>query len=226
MLSDWLIPPNRRKPSKPSLVDHSASIIRQRMPSLVKILKKSTFRIDRSGNPLTDDFGLKMAFDLGLRGNLEQHGRHNKGGEHYQSPANILSLMTLRPHHIGISVSNLDRSLDWYGKNFGFVERSRTVLESGLKIVYISNGTFEIEVFEQPNSQPLPGVDREVGTSFAVQGYKHFAFEVEDVDAYWADLVQKGLTQVSEPKTNDDLGVRYCFISDPDGILLEFLTRI
>jgi catechol 2,3-dioxygenase-like lactoylglutathione lyase family enzyme len=134
--------------------------------------------------------------------------------------------MTLRPHHIGISVANLDRSLDWYGKHFGFKERSRTVLDSGLKIVYISNGSFEIEVFEQPDSQALPEVDREVGSSFAVQGYKHFAFEVEDVDSYWTQLVEKGLTQVSEPKTNEDLGVRYCFISDPDGILLEFLTTI
>ena len=134
--------------------------------------------------------------------------------------------MTLRPHHIGISVANLDRSLDWYGKHFGFKERSRTVLDSGLKIVYISNGWFEIEVFEQPDSQALPEVDREVGSSFAVQGYKHFAFEVEDVDAYWTQLVEKGLTQVAEPKTNEDLGVRYCFISDPDGILLEFLTTI
>lgn len=134
--------------------------------------------------------------------------------------------MTLRPHHIGISVSNLDRSLDWYGKHFGFQEHSRTVLDSGLKIVYISNGTFEIEVFEQPNSEPLPAVDREVGSSFAVQGYKHFAFEVDDVDAYWESLVQAGLDQLVPPTTNEDLGVRYCFVKDPDGIQLEFLTRI
>lgn len=134
--------------------------------------------------------------------------------------------MTLRPHHIGISVANLDRSLDWYNMNFGFTERSRTVLDSGLKIVYITNGLFEIEVFEQPNSAPIPTIDTEVGSSFAVQGYKHFAFEVDDVDAYWQTLVDKGLDQVSEPQTNEDLGVRYCFIRDPDGILLEFLTRV
>lgn len=132
--------------------------------------------------------------------------------------------MTLRPHHIGISVSNLDRSLDWYGKHFGFKERSRTVTDSGLKIVYITNGSFEIEVFEQPGSEPLPKVDAEVGSSFAVQGYKHFAFEVESVDEYWAELVGKGLDQVVPPTTNHDLGVRYCFTRDLDGILLEFLT--
>lgn len=134
--------------------------------------------------------------------------------------------MTLRPHHIGISVANLDRSLDWYGTNFGLKERSRTVLDNGLKIVYITNGVFEIEVFEQPGSATIPTIDTEVGTSFAVQGYKHFAFEVDDVDAYWSELVAKGLDQVSEPKTNDDLGVRYCFIRDLDGILLEFLTPV
>lgn len=134
--------------------------------------------------------------------------------------------MSLRPHHIGISVSDLDRSLAWYAEHFGFHERSRTVLDSGLKIVYISNGTFEIEVFEQPGSAAIPAIDTEVGSSFSVQGYKHFAFEVDDVDAYWQTLVDKGLDQVSSPKTNDDLGVRYCFIRDPDGILLEFLTPV
>lgn len=134
--------------------------------------------------------------------------------------------MTLTPHHYGISVKDLEASIAWYGTHFGFQERSRFVTEDGnLKIAYISNGSFEIEVFEQKNSTETPKIDQEVGSSFSVRGYKHFAFQVDDVDAYWEHLSQNGHDLVTPPTTNADLGVRYCFIRDIDGILLEFLTR-
>jgi methylmalonyl-CoA/ethylmalonyl-CoA epimerase len=135
--------------------------------------------------------------------------------------------MNLRPHHVGISVSDMQRSLDWYRNILGFHLRASTSIEeSDLKIAYISNGVFEIELFERRGSWRIPTRDTDVLESFTAQGYKHFAFEVKDVDATWSTLQSKDLDLVSEPTTNTDLGVRYCFIRDPDGILIEFLTRI
>jgi catechol 2,3-dioxygenase-like lactoylglutathione lyase family enzyme len=135
--------------------------------------------------------------------------------------------MNLRPHHVGISVSDMQRSLDWYKTHFGFQVRSSThIPEADLRIAYITNGFFEIELFERKGSFRIPGRDTNVSDSFTAQGYKHFAFQVDDVDLTWQKLKAKELDLVSEPTTNTDLGVRYCFIRDPDGILIEFLTLV
>lgn len=136
-------------------------------------------------------------------------------------------MIIVRPHHVGISVSDMDRSLQWYGKTMGFQKRSETYLEdSRMKIVYITNGEFEIELFEREGSDAVPAHDQDLGHSFSVQGYKHFAFEVGDVDQTWLQLLELGVEAVSEPATNQDLGVRYCFVRDPDGVLVEFLTPV
>jgi methylmalonyl-CoA/ethylmalonyl-CoA epimerase len=134
-------------------------------------------------------------------------------------------MIRLFPHHVGISVSSMERSIAWYGEQFGFTVRSQTYVESAqLKIVYVTNGEYEIELFEKADSDGVPIHDQDVGHSFSVQGLKHIAFAVEDVDATWSELSRRELDLVTPPTTNSDLGVRYCFIRDPDGTLLEFLT--
>jgi catechol 2,3-dioxygenase-like lactoylglutathione lyase family enzyme len=119
----------------------------------------------------------------------------------------------------------MDASIAWYHDHFGFTVRSQTYIESEqLKIAYINNGEYEIELFEKADSDSTPVHDQDVLHSFSVQGLKHIAFAVEDLDATWAELERKELDLVIPPTINIDLGVRYCFIRDPDGVLLEFLT--
>jgi catechol 2,3-dioxygenase-like lactoylglutathione lyase family enzyme len=136
-------------------------------------------------------------------------------------------MIRLFPHHVGISVSSMDASIAWYHDHFGFTVRSQTYIESEqLKIAYINNGEYEIELFEKADSDSTPVHDQDVLHSFSVQGLKHIAFAVEDLDATWAELERKELDLVTPPTINTDLGVRYCFIRDPDGVLLEFLTAL
>jgi catechol 2,3-dioxygenase-like lactoylglutathione lyase family enzyme len=121
----------------------------------------------------------------------------------------------------------MERSLEWYKTNLGFNTRATTYIqEAELKIAYITNGEFEIELFEKPHSTAVPSVDSDTSNPFSVQGYKHFSFVVDNVDVTWEDLKAKNLDLVLPPTTNDDLGVRYSFIRDPDGILLEFLSLV
>ena len=130
------------------------------------------------------------------------------------------------PHHIGISVSNMENSLAWYAEHLGFVKRSETyIAERELRIVYIARDGFEIELFEKVGSSPQRSEESDP-KNYSFQGYRHFSFLVDDVDATFADLKARGLDVVVEPGTNDDLGVRFCFIKDPDGVLIEFLRPV
>lgn len=134
---------------------------------------------------------------------------------------------TLKPHHYGISVKNYAETLAWYSEHLGFELRSETYVESvGLRIGYIAREGFEIEVFDQTQSASVPEVDRSVMESFKTQGYKHFAFWVQNCDEVWAEIEKRGLDLLTPPTTNTDLGVRYCFIRDLNGIQIEFLHRI
>lgn len=130
-------------------------------------------------------------------------------------------------HHIGIGVKDLKVAADWYQKVLGFVEKSSFQDPSShLKIAYYHAQGFEIEFFVHPKTIAQGSERSQLGPSLKYQGLLHLAFEVEDVDATWDQLQALGIELESPPASNSDLGVRYCFVRDPDGNLIEFLTPL
>lgn len=121
----------------------------------------------------------------------------------------------------------METSINWYRDVLGFELRSQIhAPDRKLKVALIRRGDLEIELFEQEGSAPQRPAESILPESFQYQGYRHFAFLVEDVDATWAELEASGQRMAVRPTTNEGLGVRYCFIQDPDGILLEFLAPL
>lgn len=51
-------------------------------------------------------------------------------------------------------------------------------------------------------------------------------FRVDDVDAAYADLVNRGATSVAGPKDWTSVGVRNAHLSDPDGYLVEIYNQL
>ena len=128
-------------------------------------------------------------------------------------------------HHVGIVVSDLDRSLTWYRDHLGFELRARTsVPDIGLEFAYITRGDFELELFMQRGSHPAP--DQDVFQAFHQQGIPHLAFGTEDLDATYQWAGTSGLKVLLELQINEAMGVRYFFIVDPDGIQIEFVERL
>jgi lactoylglutathione lyase len=50
--------------------------------------------------------------------------------------------------------------------------------------------------------------------------------EVDDVDAAYAALVERGATAVAEPKDRSEWGARTAHIAGPEGQLIEIFTRL
>lgn len=131
------------------------------------------------------------------------------------------------PHHAGLVVSDLERSLEWYNTHLGFTVKSRTDLpEQDLVIVYMHRDGFELELFAKSSSQVQRSAERDVMDSFIYQGWRHFCFRVADVDAIWAECTSRGLDLALPPSENPIAQVKYCFVRDPDGILIEFLQPL
>lgn len=79
------------------------------------------------------------------------------------------------------------------------------------------NGEYVIELFSFPD--PPNRLSRPEAT-----GLRHLAFEVEDLEAV---LEEMGKNKVDfEPTRTDELtGKRFTFISDPDGLPIEFYEK-
>jgi len=122
--------------------------------------------------------------------------------------------------HIGISVSNLNKSLDFYKSNFGFQEVVRfTKKEWDGEAVKLKLGKMELELFCFNNAKSKKGDYSDLETI----GIKHIAFLVEDIDKIYRELKNKGL-DIDEPKIGTTVK-KFCFLRDPDKISIELIER-
>jgi len=145
------------------------------------------------------------------------------------------SLEILGIHHLGLTVANLERSLEYYQRMFGlepeFVahgdgeELSRAVGVPGARLTFafLRLGRGTVELLEYDN-------DRQ--TSYGLRnsdvGAPHLCFDVPDIDAAYAELVAKGADFYSAPIWIADgplAGCAFAYLRDPDGITLEIFQQ-
>jgi methylmalonyl-CoA/ethylmalonyl-CoA epimerase len=127
-------------------------------------------------------------------------------------------------HHIGISVPNAEESAAWYKKMFGFEEVTRMnqgVTNSKMFIIHIKRGNCYIELFQVEGAKPLPDYRRDPTADLSVHGLKHFAFQVDDVQAVIKELKAKGAEIAMEPI--DTPQIAFAFVRDNAGNTFELI---
>ena len=131
-----------------------------------------------------------------------------------------------KPLHLGVSVTNLETSIEWYSKYLGFTLTKQVDLQENLRIAILEYQGFGVELIELQGSQQNVLAGKEILEQHSTQGIVHFAFEVANVDAAATVLRERGITFACEPTSLAELSVRYFHIYDCDGNLLEFGQRI
>lgn len=127
--------------------------------------------------------------------------------------------------HIAISVSNIDKSIYFYKKVFGFNCTKRFYIESlGAEACFLENGNFVIEVFNFMDFKPLPDFKKSLLTDLKVLGVKHFAFKVKNIQKTY-EYIKNLKVEIATNITVGGSGLRYFFIKDPDGILIELIEK-
>ena len=127
--------------------------------------------------------------------------------------------------HVGISVSDMERSLTWYKEVLGFNEllKDDYVPPLGARICFIRGcGGFEIELFQYDQPKAIPSDRLVPNTDLQTIGTKHAAFETDDMPALKAHFVACGV-DIAHEVTMD--GEAVMFVRDPDGVLLEFIQH-
>lgn len=135
--------------------------------------------------------------------------------------------------HVGVGVSDLERSLHFYRDLLGFAyehelevagEPTDTLLRlkgSSLKAVYLARDGVRIELLHFA-SPPRPVVPRP--RPMHELGLTHLSFRVADMDATLDALRAAGERVLEETIVRfPDFGAAACMIVDPDGQLIELV---
>lgn len=138
--------------------------------------------------------------------------------------------MIIGIHHTAISVTSLERSLEFYCGLLGaevcsefdwqpgvdVIDKIVGLKDSSARTAMIRFGNVHIELFEYltPTPRPQP-LDRPV----CDRGYTHIALEVRDIQSEYDRLVAAGMKFHCEPQFLGDLNTTYG--RDPDGNVIE-----
>ena len=140
-----------------------------------------------------------------------------------------------RPHHTGIQVADLERSVAFYRDILGFelvfawnprADYIRTMVgypdvDLHAAVLRMPNSDYFLEILEYRDVEKTP-----VDTRTANPGTAHIAFFTDDCDGLYAELTAKGVRSVSAPVTptiGPNKGGRAVYMIDPDGIRVEFI---
>jgi len=116
-----------------------------------------------------------------------------------------------KAEHIGIMVTDLDRSIAFYQDILGLKLRQRTTTATGTNIAFFQVGNVEIELVAGSANGYHPG-DGIVN---------HLAFTVSDLDAMIEHLKAHQVETISPKPIPVWEGMRVFFFRGPDGEKLE-----
>ncbi len=139
--------------------------------------------------------------------------------------------------HVGLTVTNLERSVKFYTevlecsivveqeKEGGYLAAIVGYPDAHVKMAHLQppGSSQRIELFEYctPKSDPRDLEPRNVGNA-------HVCFVVSDLDALYKRLLDHGVTTLSPPievDTGVNKGGAALYMKDPDGITLEMFQR-
>ncbi|HVP03409.1 MAG TPA: VOC family protein [Solirubrobacteraceae bacterium] len=131
-----------------------------------------------------------------------------------------------RLDHVGLSVADLDAEIAFYEAAFAFaVELTFTLGDDGTRgamLLHPSGG--RLELFERPGAapgrhglMPLEMLD--------ARGYGHVALATPQLDVLYAEALRAGATAKVPPQPSPEPGVRFAFVADPEGHLVELVGR-
>ncbi len=132
-----------------------------------------------------------------------------------------------RLSHVGLTVSNLDRSLAFYrdvaGMNEGAIvegENRQSGTPVRMRMIHLATGSFLLQLIEyNPPGKTLELQQNNIGCI-------HISFYVPDVDAKYAEIKARGDVKITTPINQMGSQLRGFYTEDPDGLPVEFVQSV
>lgn len=139
------------------------------------------------------------------------------------------------PHHIGLHVSSLEKSLEFYTGMFGFELAFRWAPQAPYLAQLLGEQDYQMEaaILRLPNSNVVLELvefrhrrEPRANARMAVPATTHISLAVRGLDDLYARLMQAGVEAISPPVTptiGPNVNGRVVIVLDPDGVRLELI---
>ena len=142
-------------------------------------------------------------------------------------------------HHVGVIVSNMDRSKIFYSRLLGIAAVKDTTISGPAlwKQTEVDGATMRIVFFEFDNGQTglelIEFTDKKGQQAVTAQnttGSIHFALKVGDIKKVYAQLAEEGYQFIAEPQHMDSgygqmKGYTFAYFRGPDNELIEIIEN-
>ena len=126
-------------------------------------------------------------------------------------------------NHFAVSVPDLEETLAWYHRVFGFTVFDRSEIPGvGFRVAHMRGPGLLLEVFQVSGAKPLPEERTLPNADLMTHGNKHISFGVPDGPAAKAELEALGVEVVKVAEVDGTYGV---FIRDNTGNLIEIFEE-
>jgi catechol 2,3-dioxygenase-like lactoylglutathione lyase family enzyme len=132
--------------------------------------------------------------------------------------------MSSKLHHVGLSVADLDAAVEWYGRALAYEVKFRGEIPTMRVTMGSLGGGGGLELLERRDSA-LGAQGLQPDQALLTRGWGHIALDVEDIDATYARLIAAGAGPVWPPRQSPEPGVSMAFVHDPEGNLIELVSR-
>ena len=120
--------------------------------------------------------------------------------------------MELVLNHIGLAVTDTQRSAHFYCSHFHFTMGKRYQTPE-MKILLLHQGSTVIELLERGDGSPV----QHTGL------WDHIAFSVDDLDAVYKRLLDHKVELIDQQPRMSVFGKRILFLTGPDGERIELI---
>jgi catechol 2,3-dioxygenase-like lactoylglutathione lyase family enzyme len=138
--------------------------------------------------------------------------------------------------HTGITVSNLERSLEFWRDVLGFEFSHSAHQRSGMaeQITGVKGAELKLAVVKSPNGHKIELLEylapadhkKDAHLRPCDVGHVHVAFVVENLEPLFGKIAASGWKSAGPPQTinyGPNAGKRVIYVRDPDGTTVEFM---
>jgi glyoxylase I family protein len=156
-----------------------------------------------------------------------------------ETPASTVKDMPFRviaADHTGITVSNLERSLEFWQNvlGFEFSHRAQQTSDMASEITGVPGAEIKLAVVKAPGGHKIelleylapPDRKQHVDLRPCDVGSVHVALTVDNLDAVLQKIAASGWKAAGKPQTltaGPNAGKRVVYVRDPDGTTIEFM---
>ncbi len=119
--------------------------------------------------------------------------------------------------HLNMSVTDLDASIEWYARVFGFELKERAQNAAGVPFAVIQAGTALLCIYHHPERESLDGAAL---TERKLHGFNHFSLRIDD-RAQWEQVIERESLDILYDGVIEWPHSLAWYVRDPSGYEIE-----